>query len=249
MPRLTLKTTFVAAASTVALIQLLAVTLAALPPNRYSDAAAPHTTYLSPMFAQNWRLFAPNPVAEDRTIHFQGAYRDSNGTIKNTDWVDWTEVELDLIHHRLIGGRAGYITNKLYSPLGARYGKLVREQKAIADSTTEADPPSWPALAKNLLSAAPHRPVSTSAFLRYERATSRLATEVLEARWPDRTFISVRYSLNRQGVTPYDSRNKSKAEREAARPRESVRVSGWRTPEVGNAAERRAIADFDRRHR
>ncbi len=63
VPRLTLKMIFVAVATAVALFQLTAVTLAALPPNRYSDAAAPHTTYLNPMFTQNWRLFAPNPIA------------------------------------------------------------------------------------------------------------------------------------------------------------------------------------------
>lgn len=236
-------------ASTVALLQLVAVTLASLPPNRYTDAAAPHTTYLSPMFAQNWRLFAPNPVADDRTIEFQGSYRDADGTIKETEWVDWTEVELDLVHHRLVGGRAGYITNKLFSPLGARYAGLVRAQKSLADSTTPVDAPSWADLSKQLLVEAPNRPLSTTIYLRYERATIRLATGVLHARWPERELIAVRYSLNRQGVVPYDSRNQPEAEREAARPPKSVRISGWRVPEVGTAAEQRTIADFDRRHR
>ncbi len=249
MPRLTLKTTFVVAVTAVALFQLVAVTLASLPPNRYTDAAAPHSTYLSPMFAQNWRLFAPNPVSEDRTIEFQGSYRDANGTIKQTEWVDWTAVELDLVHHRLVGGRAGYITNKLFSPLGSRYAGLTRTQKSLADSTRAADPPSWADLSKELLTEAPNRPDSTSTYLRYERATIQLATGVLQARWPERKFVAVHYSLNRQGVVPYHSRNRPEADREAARPPMSVRVSGWRVPELGSAAERRTIADFDRRHR
>lgn len=249
VPRLTLKTFFVSAVTAVALFQLVAVTLAALPPNRYSDAAAPHTTYLSPMFTQNWRLFAPNPIAEDRRILFQGSYAGPDGTVKQTEWVDWTDVELDLVHHRLIGGRAGYVTNKLFSPLGARYAALLPAQREAASSTAEKDPPSWAELSDLLLKAGPSRPVSTATFLRYERATIRLATEVLESRWPDRTFTAVRYSLNRQRVTPYDARNGSEKEREAARPAESVRLGGWRVPEVGDAAERAAVADFDRRHR
>lgn len=102
VPRLTLKTVFVAVAVAVALIQFVSVTLAALPPNRYSAAAAPHTNYLRPMFTQDWRLFAPNPIADDRTVSFQGSYRGADGSLKHTKWVDWTEVELDLIHHRLI---------------------------------------------------------------------------------------------------------------------------------------------------
>ena len=249
MPRLTLKTTFVAAATLVALFQLVAVTLAALPPNRYSDAAAPHTTYLSPMFTQNWRLFAPNPIAEDRRIQFQGSYTSADGTLKQTSWIDWTDVELDLVHHRLIGGRAGYVTNKLFSPLGARYGALLDAQRRAAGATEEKDPPSWAELSETLLAAGRSRPVSVSTFLRYERATIRLGTEVLQARWPDRKFTAVRYSLNRQSVTPYDARNGSKKEREAARSAESERLGGWRRPEVGDAAEQRVIADFDRRHR
>lgn len=249
VPRLTLKTTFVASVTAVALFQLVAVTLAALPPNRYSDAAAPHTSYLRPMFTQNWRLFAPNPVAEDRMVRFQGSYRATDGTQRQTEWVDWTEVELDLVHHRLIGGRAGYITNKLFSPLRARYSALYVEQRRLADGIDENDPPSWADLSSELLAASPDKPVSVSTFLRYERAVARLATEALEARWPDRTFTAVRYSLNRQAVVPYDSRNDSPKDREAARPAESQRLSGWRLPDVGSAAERRTVADFDRRHR
>lgn len=249
VPRLTFKTAFVAVAATVALFQLVSVTLAALPPNRYSDLAAPHTTYLRPMFSQNWRLFAPNPVAEDRTVLFQGSYRAADGTLKQTPWIDWTEIELDLIHHRLVGGRAGYITNKLFSPLGARYAALLPAQRTVATNTSEANPPDWAELSKALLVAGPDKPVSVSTFLRYERATVRLDTEVLEALFPERTFTAVRYALGRQGVVPFAKRNGTEKEREAARPAVGERVSGWRTPEVGNAAERRTIADFDRRHR
>lgn len=248
VPRLTLKTLFVAVAVAVALIQFVSVTLAALPPNRYSAAAAPHTNYLRPMFTQDWRLFAPNPIADDRTVSFQGSYRGADGSLKHTKWVDWTEVELDLIHHRLIGGRAGYVTNKLFSPLIARYSSLLPAQRSVADATPEMDPPSWADLSKNLLENGPTKPVTVATFLRYERATARLATEVLAARWPDLTFTAVRYSLNRQRVTPYDARHGTKAEREAARPAESQRIAGWRAPEVGDASERRTIADFDRRH-
>ncbi len=249
VPRLTLKATFVAAAATVALFQLLAVTFAALPPNMYSRAVAPHTDYLRPMFTQNWRLFAPNPVSEDRNLRFQGSYVAADGTRMQTDWIDWTTVELDLVRHRLIGGRAGYVTNKLFSPLGTTYRALLPAQRQVADDVSEAEPLSWAELSSQLSDAGDGKPRSISTYLRYERATARLATEVLQARWPERTFIAVRYSLIRQGVTPYAERHKSESERDAARPSPSETTSGWRVPEVGDAAERRSVADFDRRHR
>ncbi len=248
VPKVSLRLLFVGIATLVALLQLGAVTLAAIPPNRYSDAVAPHTTYLSPFFTQDWRLFAPNPIAEDRSVLFQGAYVSAAGTTKSTAWLDWTAVELDLIHHRLIGGRAGYVTNKLSSPLGVRFGALSPEQRAASLTTDPTKPPSWLQLSM-LLRKAGDRPISVGIYLRYERATARLATDALEARWPDRHFTAVRYALRSEEVVPYASRHGSAKERAAARPAPIQRLSGWRIPTPGGADERSAIADFYRRHR
>jgi hypothetical protein len=248
VPRPSLRTLFVAACLVVATVQLSAVTLAALPTNRYSSAAAPHTTWLSPFFTQNWRLFAPNPVSEDRSVAFQGSYVDAEGRTRQTPWVDWTEVELDLVHHRLVGGRAGYVTNKLASPLVQRHERLTDEQQDVAASTTEEAPPSWSALRDALLEPA-DTPESVALFLRYERAVTRLASDVLTARWPDVDLAAVRYAMRRQAVVPYADRHATGARRDAVRPLESERIGGWRVPDPGDAAERRVVADFDRRHR
>ncbi len=249
VPRLTLKTLFVVLTSAVALFQLVAVTMAAIPTNRYSDAVAPYSTYLSPMFTQNWRLFAPNPIAEDRNVLFQGSYKTASGTAKRTPWVDWTAVELDLVHHKLVGGRAGYITNKLFTPLGSVYSDLDSAQRTAAAATDEFDPPTWAELRTLLIDAGDANSRAVGSFLRYERAVTQLATEVLEARWPERTFTAVRFSFRTHVVTPYAARNGSAKEREAARPKPTERISGWHPPIVGSDAERRIIAEFDRRHR
>lgn len=243
-----MRSAFVAAAAIVALGQLLAVTLEALPPNRYSEATQSQTSYLNPFFTQNWRLFAPNPVSEDRTVRFQGAYLAADGSTKHTPWIDWTEVELDLIHHKLVGGRGGYVTNKLFSPLVSRFSALTTTQREASTVGSETDPPSWAEL-RDAMEAAGPRPGRVIVYLRYERATTRLATDVLMARWPDRDFTAVRYTMRRQRVVPYEDRSGSDAERAAARPAVEDRASGWRTPDPGDAAERRVIADFDRRHR
>jgi hypothetical protein len=248
VPRVTVRSAFVAVAVVVAVLQLTAVTLAALPPNRYSEAADPQLAYLDPYFTQNWRLFAPDPVAEDRSVLFQGSYRAGDGTTKQTAIVDWTAVELDLIHHRLVGGRAGYITNKLIGPLELRFRRLSSVQQAVANGTTAETPPTWSALARDLRSAEGN-PLVVPAYLRYEQATTRLATDVLEGRWPDRQLVAVRYVVRKRPVVPYANRTGSSAERAATRPAASERRSGWRTPTPGDAAERKAVADFDRRHR
>lgn len=246
--RVSLRTLVVAVAVIVAGLQLAAVTLAALPPNRYSDAASPHTGYLRPYFNQDWRLFAPDPVSEDRNILFQGSYRAADGSLARTSWVDWTDVELDLIRRRVIGGRAGYITNKLFSPLGQQFGGLSVEQRTVAAGANRQAPQTWVALRASVLSADGDLGPALS-YLRYERAVTRLGSAVLTARWPERDITGVRYAMRKRDVVPYDSRSGTDAQREASRPSAIQRVSGWRTAYTGGPVERRAVADFDRRHR
>lgn len=246
--RPTLRSSFIAVAVAIAVVHLVSVTLAALPPNRYSNAARSQTAYLDPYFTQNWRLFAPSPISEDRSLLFQGAYIDADGDPARTGWVDWTEVELDLVRHRLVGGRAGYVTNKLVSPLRSRTEALDEGQRLVVTGAPQADPPSWRTLARQL-AAADTPPTSLQVFLRYERVATRLGSDVLAARYPDLELTAVRYSVRRRTVVPYAARNGSAAEREAARPAATEDIAGWRRPMPGSAAERAAVRDFDRDHR
>ena len=229
-------------------LHLIAVTFAALPDNRYSDAVAPSTGYLGSYFAQNWRLFAPNPVAQDREIRFQMAYRDEAGDVQQTAWVNWTDVELDVVRHRIVGGRAGYITNKLTSSITGRYRPLTQAQRRVVDSTTDDAPLAWDVL-RSQLAAAGAGEAALESYLRYERALVRLGSDIGASRYPDRDIVAVRYGIGVQGVTPYAARHGSEAEREEARPNRTERLSGWRVPVQGSAAERSAVSDFDARHR
>ena len=68
MPRPSLRSTFIAVAVALVGLHLVSVTLEALPPNRYSEAVQDRTAYVDPYFTQNWRLFAPNPISEDRSL-------------------------------------------------------------------------------------------------------------------------------------------------------------------------------------
>lgn len=246
--RPSLRSCFIAVAVAIVAVHLASVTLAALPPNRYSDATRAQTAYLDPYFTQNWRLFAPNPIAEDRSLLFQGAYIDDDGRAARTAWVDWTAVELDLVRHRLIGGRAGYVTNKLVSPLRARTAALDAGQRLVVTGAPQADPPTWTALSRQLEAAGTPRE-SALGLVRYERVATQLGTDVLESRYPDLDLTAVRYAVRRQPVVPYAARSGSAAERAAARPAATDEIGGWRRLTPGSAAERAAVRDFDRDHR
>jgi integrase len=164
-----------------------------------------------------------------------------------TPWVSWTKVEQDVIEHRLVGGRAGYITTKFYGPLDEEFRELESdEQKTLSARTSPLSPPSWIALRDYLARIGPDED-DLADYLRFDRAATRLATSVVAARTSHK-LTAVRYALREHGVTPYDARHGDKAERQAARPEPETRVGGWRTPTYGPAAERRGVADFDRRH-
>ena len=243
------RSAFAAVASTLVGLHMLAVTLAAVPPNPVSNAVDAQLDYLTPFFGQSWRLFAPDPIDEDMSLLVQGAYVDGDGNLRATPWVNWTRVEQDVIEHRLIGGRAGYITTKFYPRLDDEFQELESpEQKAISARTSPLAPPSWDELRDYLARIGPDED-DLADYLRYDQAAIRLATDVVNARWPSRDVTAVRYALREQGVVPYDARHGTKAERQEARPPATVRIGGWRTPSYGTKAEGRGVADFDRRHR
>jgi hypothetical protein len=241
------RSAFAAVASTLVGLHMLAVTLAAVPTNPVSDAFDAQLQYLSPFFGQSWRLFAPNPVDQDNTLLVQGAYVDDDGTLHRTKWINWTKVEQDVIEHRLVGGRAGYISTKFYPSLGEEFEELESPaQKALSERASALDPPSWSALESALARVGPDDD-DLADFLRFDRAAARLASDVVAARSTSE-FTAVRYALREHGVTPYDARHLDKADREKARPAPTMRIGGWRAPTFGPAAELRGVADFDRRH-
>lgn len=245
-----LRAAFVLCAVLVAATQLVLITAAAMPPNRASEAVRPATSYQSPFFTQNWRLFAPSPISSDRSILFQAAY-EVDGELVTTDWVDWTDVELGVVRQHVIGGRAGYVTNKLYSSLAGRHRALSDEQRRAVEVVDLASTPSWEDVEQRVTDAAtePTQQLQASRWLTYEESVVALGTAVVQAREPDAELVAVRYRLRSQGVTPYADRGLPRAEREAARPAPVERTSGWRAALTPTEAELEAVVRFDRRHR
>ena len=227
---------------------MVAITIAGIPTNAFSTAAKPATSYLSPYFTQNWRLFAPHPISSDRTFWVRGEYLDSKGETRQSDWFDWTNVELDLIRHHFVGGRAGYITNKLIGPLGTTFGALTDEQRRIAADDREAASSSYQDFHATLMEVGDN-PARVGLFLSYEYSAVRLTTAVLQALHPDVDFTAVRYRIGHQPVSSYPERTLSETDRDAARSPVSYRLSGWRLPLRAPPSEQRVFDDFLGRHR
>lgn len=66
------------------------------PPNAVSrEYAAVINGYVRPEFQQNWKLFAPDPLHVQRNVQARAEVRRPDGSLRVTDWVDLTAVDLE----------------------------------------------------------------------------------------------------------------------------------------------------------
>ncbi|PEQ01700.1 DUF5819 family protein [Bacillus toyonensis] len=64
--------------------------------NKYNDSIQ---HYMNPLFKQNWKLFAPNPVSTNNILYIRGEYTDKNEELKKTEWVDASTPFNTIIHN------------------------------------------------------------------------------------------------------------------------------------------------------
>lgn len=228
----------------VAGVQIAAVTVASLPPTRTVDPVRPATDYLFPFFRQDWRLFAPNPISEDRNLLAQPAWRRADGTIEEGEWVDLSAIDLDLIRHRPIGGRAGYATNRLAISVDETWNALPEEQQVAVDRFTP-ESPATPAAVRGALGDAGTLPGLVTPLLANEQAAVTLATDLFRGRADGRTLVAVRYGVTIRPVLNFDQRDLPASQRVAATRREGF----WWAPVADDPQRRAVLTDFDERHR
>lgn len=82
-------------------------------------------TYVHPLFAQNWKLFAPEPIAENQIVMVRARTRDrATGELGHSAWLDITSPVMTQIHRHRIG------------PMS----KLARPFSGIIETMNFADP-------------------------------------------------------------------------------------------------------------
>lgn len=89
--------------------------------------------WTEPLFDQNWKLFAPDPIAVDQGLLVRAQLTD--GTV--TEYADVVTPYLEAKHHNLLPSRAGYQVSGVISRfLEAREAVL----KTLPDETADAAP-------------------------------------------------------------------------------------------------------------
>jgi len=49
-------------------------------------------SYMTPLFVQNWKLFAPNPISSNTNLLVKGLYTEGDGEEKETKWLNVNEL-------------------------------------------------------------------------------------------------------------------------------------------------------------
>ncbi|MCU1404077.1 MAG: hypothetical protein JWQ43_380 [Glaciihabitans sp.] len=180
-------------------------------------------SYMLPMFGQSWSVFAPNPGSVNQSLEVR-AQVTSGDVTSTTEWYSLTDraaredIQLHLIPSRMYLNDF-ILANRYYDAFMA----IDVEARDTAGSSYVTD--TWPdqlqgdLLAKlNVDSSA-----AVDTFIKYERSTVNLASEVAHARWGD-GVTAVQVRVLKTPVVPFAERNTN------ASTTVSYFVDGWRFP-------------------
>lgn len=95
--------------------------------------------YMNPLFTQNWKLFAPNPVSANNMLYIRGNYTDEYGEIKQTNWIDATTPFNMAVHNnrftpvRLVNSTRSSITTELLNQMDGKkdYLEKIEPNKSV----------------------------------------------------------------------------------------------------------------------
>lgn len=95
-------------------------------------------SYIAPLFQQNWQLFAPTPVNEERGFLVRARVSESNGEIRTTEFYDFTSPLVNEIHaRRLFPPRKPRMVSNTMQLLGFKDPIADRLRKYVEDLSVE----------------------------------------------------------------------------------------------------------------
>jgi hypothetical protein len=192
-------------------------------------------SYMDPMFAQAWSVFAPEPIDGDYRVKVRASVVGEDGTSRTTEWVDASAAETSQLAGTLMQSRAGIVAHKLAMKYYERYFDLSDEQRDVVSLNYYRD--EWTGRLRADLEAVEGESPEVNTFLRQEWNATAYATQVARAVWGD-DVEQVQYSVSRKQVAPMDATD----DREAA-PEPVVLDSGWRGPVVREGQNEDAFTD------
>ncbi|WP_235020028.1 DUF5819 family protein [Ruania rhizosphaerae] len=176
--------------------------------------------YMIPMHGQSWSVFAPEPINGDYRLQVR-ATLNRDGEEIETEWVDATAAELDMLTHNLFPPRAAITASQVASTFRGAYLDLDEEQEEIV-ALGYYNGDDWRPRLESALRSLGNGGAVTE-YMEAEELANAYATQVAYAMWGEDVTL-VQFVISRQNVVPYGQRNEPDAERPAVQPY----VTGWR---------------------
>lgn len=145
-------------------------------------------TYMTPVFAQNWSIFAPSPLHVEYALRVRGVYAGGpDGALVPGPWIDTTAVEVRALTGHMLPAATERPSRRLASEARAAYLALPTQARwvVLASPTSlrsqePADAEPWPGLRTALLDTGA-APDVVDDYLAMDRALAAYATQVLRA--------------------------------------------------------------------
>ncbi|SMO77153.1 DUF5819 family protein [Melghirimyces algeriensis] len=178
--------------------------------------------YIEPLFTQNWRLFAPDPVTEKNRIYVRLKLKEESGKIRKTGWIDLTTFMIEknqknrfTPYNRLVRIQRGAVTamtrkNDIVYELKDKVKEKKLDEKKYKDIIQSDSDDLRVKLGKKML--------------------NRYAQAYAKSLYPTATIEESQVLIKRISSVPYSKRNKSDYT-----PKETVTNLEW-TPYQSDVA-------------
>lgn len=212
------------------------------PPNPVKTALAGVTQAATPYFAQKWNVFAPNIAKSNPQLRIQAQWRDDDGELVKSDWVNVTSVEFGAVAGNALPSRIQKLSWNALSAYLRRFGELTTEQKAVVQDTFierfDRGYRAVPAeqLIDRLESLGENRS-DVLDMLRYDFMLKEYATYFATARF-DKEIERIRWEVYRERPNDFEQRFDGDAQYEP-----TIIRFGWRQADDRIRAD--ALATFD----
>jgi len=191
-------------------------------------------TYMTPVFAQNWSLFAPSPLHVDYALRVRGVYADgSDGDLAPGPWTDTTAVEVGALTGHVLPAATERPSRRLAADVRAAYLALPEDARGVvlrspaSTRGTALAPDLWPGLRTALLDAGA-APAVVDDYLAEDQALAAYATQVLRASGTEAAgrLVYVQANVVRHAVTPYGTAERPEPTEFTLGVRPPVRMPG-----------------------
>jgi len=141
--------------------------------------------YMTPVFAQNWSVFAPSPLHVEYSLRVRGVYAGGpDGDLVPEPWIDATAVEVRALAGHVLPAATERPARRLAAELRTAYLDLPdpgREVLLVSPAAEpDAGPGPWRGLRTALLDAG-GTPADVDRYLDRDRAVTAYATQVVRA--------------------------------------------------------------------